>query len=187
MYIELIMKKMTELAQGKFTYTPTKEISPAVISDIYNSSPVYFGLMGKVSSSNQDSLLDSPLPMLIDPEKKVYLLIRQNDEAVALISGIVDYPEKDVVFLGWLIVHGQHLFQGIGRSNYQIFCDAVGSLGMKQIHILIEAQNQTAIIFWEGLGFKPKPGFAQKAVVYSTVGIEYYLDLQNGNKLVNPE
>lgn len=177
MYIELIMKKMTELAQGKFKYTPTKEISSAVISDIYNSSPVYFGLMGKVSNSNQDSLLDSPLPMPIDPEKKVYLLIRQNDEPVAFISCIVDYPEKDVVFLGWLIVHGQHLFQGIGRSNYLIFCEAVRSLGMKQIHILIEAQNQAAIIFWEGLGFKPYSGFAQKAAVYNNVGIEYYLDL----------
>ena len=168
---------MTELAQGKFAYTSTKEISPAVVSDIYNSSPVYFGLMGKVSSSNQDSLLDSPLPMPIDPDKKVYLLIRQNDEAVALISGIVDYPEKDVVFLGWLIVHGQRLFQGIGRSNYLIFCEAVSSLGMKQIHILIEAQNQAAIIFWEGLGFKPYSSFAQKASVYNNVGIEYYLDL----------
>jgi len=177
LYIELIMKKMTELAQGKFKYTPTKEISSAVISDIYNSSPVYFGLMGKVSNSNQDSLLDSPLPMPIDPEKKVYLLIRQNDEPVAFISCIVDYPEKDVVFLGWLIVHGQHLFQGIGRSNYLIFCEVVRSLGMKQIHILIEAQNQAAIIFWEGLGFKPYSSFAQKASVYNNVGIEYYLDL----------
>lgn len=177
MYIELIMKKMTELAQGKFKYTPTKEISSAVISDIYNSSPVYFGLMGKVSNSNQDSLLDSPLPMPIDPEKKVYLLIRQNDEPVAFISCIVDYPEKDVVFLGWLIVHGQHLFQGIGRSNYLIFCEVVRSLGMKQIHILIEAQNQAAIIFWEGLGFKPYSSFAQKASVCNNVGIEYYLDL----------
>jgi len=60
-------------------------------------------------------------------------------------------------------------------------------LGMKQIHILIEAQNQAAIIFWEGLGFKPNSGFAQKAATYNTVGIEYYLDLQDENKLVNPE
>ena len=179
MYTQLIMDKMTELAHGKFTYMPTKDISSEIISDLYNSSPVYFGLMGKISSNDLTPLLDSQSPIPVDPNKKVYLLIRQGSEAVALISCIIDSPSKNDVFLGWLIVHGQHLFQGIGRSNYQIFCEAVSDLGVKQIHILIEAQNQAAITFWEGLGFRPKSGFAQKAVVYNSVGIEYYLDIQN--------
>ena len=186
LYTQRLMQKMTELAQGKFTYTPTRVISPEVISDIYNSAPIYFGLMGKVISSDEGSLLDSRLPLPIDPEKKVYLLISQNGASVALLSCIVDYPTTDVVFLGWLIVHGQHLFQGIGRSNYQIFCEAVSSIGMKQINILIEAQNQAAITFWEGLGFKQTPVSIQRASVYSGVGIEYYFDLQGKDEITNP-
>lgn len=177
MYTQMIMERMTEFAQGKFIYLPTKEISAAVVADIYGSSPIYFGLMGKVISSNHGSLLDARLPKSIDPDKKVYLLVYQDGQVVALLDCIVDYPEKDVVFLGWLIVHGQHLFQGIGRANYQIFFEAVKSLGMKQIHILIEAQNEAEITFWTGLGFKQVPGSAQKAALYNHVGFEYYIDI----------
>lgn len=177
MYTKLIMEKMIELAQGRFTYTPTREVSPAVIADIYSSSPIYFGLTGKGINQDQGASLDSSLPEPIDPIKKVYLLISQGEEAVALLSCIIDFPKDGVVFLAWMIVHGKHLFQGVGRANYQIFCEAVRSLGMKQIHLLLEAQNQGEITFWEGLGFKPIPGSTQKAAAYGKLGIDYYIDL----------
>ena len=183
MYTQLILDKMTELAESKFTFKPTKDILPEIISDIYKSSPVFFGLMGKVISDDNDIIFNSNSPKLIDPEKKVYLLISQGNSPVALLNCIVDYPEDGAVFLGWLIVHGQHLFKGIGRSNYQFFFEAIKSLGMKEIHILIEAQNEAAITFWTGLGFKPVPGFAKKAAAYNGVGIEFFLDLPHGNEV----
>ncbi len=178
MYTKLIMDKMTELAKGKFTYRQTKEIPPEIISDLYNSSPVFFGLMGKVISEDNDITFDSNLPKPIDPEKKVYILISQENDPVALLNCIINYPEEGTVVLGWLIVHGQHLFKGIGRSNYKIFYEAMKSLGMKQIHILIEAQNEAAITFWTGLGFKQVPGFDNKADAYNGIGFEYFLDIQ---------
>lgn len=190
LFTQRIREKMAELAQGQFTYTPTKEVSPALISDIYNSGPLFFGLMGNVISRDQGSLSDFPLPMPIDPQNKVYLLISQNGAPVALLNCIVDYPGKDIVLLAWLIVHGQHLFQGIGRANYQFFCEAVSSLGMKQIHIRVEAQNQATITFWEGLGFKQISASEQSASAYNSdcsVCIEYYLDLKCKDKITNPE
>lgn len=187
MNTQLILDKMTEMVGGKFTYERTKDVLPEIISDIYNSSPVYFGLMGKVISDDQVLTLDSGSPKPIDPDKKVYLLISQNNKPVALLNCIFDYPEDGVVFLGWLIVHGQHLFKGIGRSNYQIFYEANKSFGIKQIHLLIEAQNEAATTFWTGLGFKPVPGFAKKIAADDGSGIEYCLDLQDGDGLVQPE
>jgi hypothetical protein len=177
----LIMKKMTEIAGGKFTYIDSREAPPAFITEIYDSSPVYFGLIGKVVDNNYGSVLDSNLPKPISPENKVYLIILENDMPVALLNCIVDYPEGGSVLLGWLLVHGQHLFQGIGRSNYDIFSEVVSSIGMKQIHILIEAHNHEAITFWEGLGFKKVPGADQRAAIYNNIGIEYYFELQDGN------
>jgi hypothetical protein len=177
MYTELIRQKMTELAEGKFTYKPTRDILPEVISDIYESSPVYFGLMGKIINDTQGVTLDANTEKPIDPAKKVYLLISEENHPVALLNCIIDYPEDGSVFLGWMIVHGQHLFKGIGRSNYQIFSRAIKSLGMKQIHILIETHNEAATTFWTGLGFKQVPGFAKKATAYDGIGTEYYLDL----------
>ncbi len=184
MYTQLILEKMTELAEGKFSYKPTRDILPEFISDIYKSSPVYFGLMGKVVSDAQGAPFDSSSPKPIEPDKKVYLLISQDNHPVALLNCIIDFPENSVVFLGWLIVHGQHLFKGIGRSNYQIFYETVKTLGFKQIHILIETHNEAATTFWTGLGFKQVPGFAKKAAAYDGIGIEYYLDVEPAVKQV---
>jgi len=186
MYTKLILEKMSELAEGKFTYKPTRDILPEVITDIYESSPVYFGLMGKVISDAQGLTLDASSAKPIDPEKKVYLLISEENYPVALLNCIIDYPEDGDVFLGWMIVHGQHLFKGIGRSNYQIFSEAIKSLGMKQIHILIEAHNEAATTFWTGLGFKQVPGFAKRAAAYDGIGTEYYLELDNEETLAQP-
>ena len=179
MYTQLILDKLTELAAGKFTYRQTKDILPEIISDIYKSSPVFFGLMGKAMSDDDDLTLDSNSPKPIDPKKKVYILISKDKHPVALLNCTVDCPEEGAVFLGWLIVHGQHLFKGIGRSNYQFFFEAIKSLGMKQIHILIEAHNEAAITFWTALGFTQVSGFAKKSGAYNGVGIEYFLEIQD--------
>jgi hypothetical protein len=187
MLTHLIMEKMTEIAGGKFTYMPLQDAPSADITNFYSSLPVYFGLMGTVVGNNQGSVLDFSLPKPIDPKNKIYLVMRQNDVPVALLNCIIDYPEDGSVLLGWLLVHGQHLFQGIGRSNYNIFSEAVSSIGMKQIHILIEAHNDVAITFWEGVGFKKTPGSAQKAAINNNFGIEYYFDLQDGNGIAHTE
>ncbi|MEA4812518.1 MAG: hypothetical protein VB108_08115 [Anaerolineaceae bacterium] len=184
-----IVKKMEDLAEGKFTYASAREIPPALIAEIYNSSPIYFGLVGKViqTAQNDLDLLNLPSQKAPDPEKKIYILIQQNDKPVALLNCILDYPEEGIVLLGWMMVNGNFVFQGIGRTNYQIFCNAMKELGMRQIRILIETQNKEAQTFWKSVGFRPIPGFAKQGKMYEHMAIEHYLDIDQGGSCIKPD
>lgn len=78
----------------------------------------------------------------------------EDDELIAIIDLITDYPDGSSVFIGWFMVEADMHNHGIGS---QIIADIRASAeagGYKNIYVGCIKKNTAAIAFWENQGFK---------------------------------
>lgn len=177
MQSRIVLEKMTELAAGEFTYKDSKDALPEHISEVYDSSPLYFGLMGRAIGTNSVLQSAGKAQKGSNLEEKIYLVIYRHGKPAALLMCALHSPAKGKASLGWILVHRKYLFQSIGRQNYLIFSEAMKSIGINQIRILIEPQNEKAAKFWTGLGFKKTPCSAEQGDGCVCGAAEYFLSL----------
>lgn len=133
-----------------------RRITESDITDVYKlckTNKRYYRYMGRIPTKESLTEIISNVPG-DNVKGKYFIGFYEDDNLVAIADIIIGYPESDDAFIGWLVVDGVLQGQGIGS---QIFADIranLKSIGIDYISLGCVRENENAIKFWEGQGFK---------------------------------
>jgi GNAT superfamily N-acetyltransferase len=91
-----------------------------------------------------------PGKQLVD--KRVWGIFK-NNQLLAVIESITDYPEKGFWFLGLFIIDEDFKKTGFSYHSYHYFEETLVPVGVNKIRLGVLAGNQTALRFWSKIGF----------------------------------
>lgn len=125
------------------------------IQKFMNESPDYFLMESGRPAVDEDvrSLLFD-LPPASPPENKYVLGLEYNGRLAAIMDVLKDYPESRILWIGLLLIHPDFRGQGLGREILRSLRVTVQKAGVREIRLGVLEENQSALVFWQKLGFK---------------------------------
>jgi GNAT superfamily N-acetyltransferase len=105
-------------------------------------------------SNAASALLQEYPPGKTADEKLVIGIYNPDDEMVAVLDAIRDYPAAGAWWLGLLLLDPPYRNQGLGRDVYQAFENWVIDQEGKGICLGVIEENTQAFKFWQSMGFK---------------------------------
>jgi hypothetical protein len=100
-----------------YTQITSKTLYPEILQ-VYKSNQDYFDL--SETSSINFAQIDKDVhakPDIVASEDKKYFLIKdKQNKPIAILDYLLNYPDKNTVFLGFLLVDKTCQSQGIGRA-----------------------------------------------------------------------
>lgn len=134
-----------------------RQITQADISDVYalcKSNQKYYEYTNDAPTVESLTEIISRIPEGAQTTDKYFVGFYKDNHLVSVLDLITGYPEKNDAFIGWFMVDGHLLRQGIGS---QIFADvraAMTGQGYDLLSLACEKANKEAIAFWQAQGFK---------------------------------
>lgn len=97
------------------------------------------------------------LPPGFDATGKHAMGLWDGTELVAFADVLFGYPDRSVLYIGLLVVHGAHQGTGLGRGLHDAILDRASTAGtVERIRLGIVATNAAvAQPFWQRLGYRP--------------------------------
>ena len=144
--------------QSLATGYDVRRITAADITDVYRLCKTnlrYYRTMHMVPTRESLTEVLTDLPGDMGTENKFFVGFYEDDDLIAVMDLITDYPDKHSAFIGWFMVNGKR--QGVGIGS-QIFADVRAALkgwGYEHISLGCVRENESAITFWQGQGFAP--------------------------------
>ena len=136
-----------------YDLVPITQENYTIAREVYNTNPGYFQLFDKVPS---DENILSTMRMVPDGygiEDKLFAALCENSEAVAVIDLLAGYPDKNNLWLGLFLVHGDLHSKGLGAAIVNGVVQAARSAGFVSIHLGVVKTNAGALNFWQKMGF----------------------------------
>ncbi len=133
-----------------------RKITESDITDVYKlckSNKHFYRYLGRVATKESLTEVLSNVSSGAG-DGKIFVGFYDNGKLIAIVDLIVGYPESDRAFIGWYVVDGELQRKGIGS---QIFADiraTLKSIGINGISLGCVKENEIAMAFWQGLGFK---------------------------------
>ncbi len=88
------------------------------------------------------------LPQGKSYDDKFYVGFFENKSLVAMMDLILDYPEKDIAFIGLFMTNIQYQHKGISSKIISEIVMYLKSLGYKKIRLGVDKGNQQSYSFW---------------------------------------
>lgn len=120
---------------------------------------------------NAKAIFES-LPPNCTYDDKFVFFIELNNGRIGLADLVFGYPEKEIAFIGLLLLDQKFHGQGLGRRSYQLIEEFTKSRGAKFIQLGVNDTNEVGMRFWPKLGFKingrsrPYEGLKVKSIVH---------------------
>ena len=104
----------------------------------------------------KDSILKDmeALPPNKSYDDKFYVGFFNNDNLIAIMDLILDYPETGIAFIGLFMTNTDYQNKGIGSNIINKITIYLKSLGYKKIHLGIDKGNLQSYNFWSKNNFK---------------------------------
>lgn len=93
------------------------------------------------------------LPQGIDYTNKYYVGFFENENLVSVMDLILDYPSKNIAFIGLLMVDLEYQNKGIGTKIVSECAKYLKKLGFNKIRIGVDIGNPQSNSFWKKNGF----------------------------------
>lgn len=94
----------------------------------------------------------------LPPEKKYddkfYAGFFENESLVAIMDLILDYPEKEIAFIGLFMTNKQYQHKGVSSKIISETVVYLKSLGYKKIRLGVDKGNPQSYSFWAKNHFK---------------------------------
>lgn len=87
------------------------------------------------------------------PSDKFNFCIIHNNQIVALVDVVRDYPDDHIWWIGLLLIHPSYRGTGLGGRIYRLLEHLVCSMRGKEIRLGVLAENEPALHFWKRMGF----------------------------------
>ena len=125
----------------------------AEIQDLYVRCTAFVELVeGRPPVSHEGGdLLHAKPPGVKDEDKLVFGLF-DNGRMIGAIDVLRGYPEPDNWYLGLLMLSPDTRNRGLGAQAYAATREWVAANGGKTIRLVVQAQNDAALRFWERQG-----------------------------------
>lgn len=134
--------------------TVSKDLLEEVL-DIYNTNAEYFKISSGKKPSIETIIEDkNELPPSLKMEDKNYKLIKKDGLNIGIVDYLEGYPAEDIVYIGLLMIHGDHHRQGYGRAFIDKFARDMKSKGYKILRLGVLKQNKKTFKFWTKMGFR---------------------------------
>lgn len=146
-----------DIATLSSQYT-VRKITEADISPVYRlakSNSKYYEYMNTVPTRESLTEVISELPEGASPNSKHFVgFYNADDVLVAVMDLITGYPESDDAFIGWLMVDGDMQGRGVGSGIFADVRAAMKAAGYDYLSLGCMAENEEALKFWHGQGFR---------------------------------
>jgi len=115
----------------------------------------YMKVEGVPKMENTAKAVFESLPPSCSYEDKFVFFIEFNKIRIGVVDLVFGYPEKEVAFLGLLLI-GQNFYgQGLGSKSCELVEKFAKERGAKKLQLGVNDTNDVGIKFWSKLGFKP--------------------------------
>ena len=123
--------------------------------NIYLKNDYYFSKISDVSQniSNIEEDIET-IPDGVHKNQKNYKLISFNDEILGVVDYLTDYPEKNTVLIGFLIIKNDKQKQGLGTKIFRYLENSFKNKNFLKIRIGVLVDNQIGLSFWKKQNFK---------------------------------
>ena len=123
--------------------------------NIYLKNDYYFSKISDASQniSNIEEDIET-IPDGVHKNQKNYKLISFNDEILGVVDYLTDYPEKNTVLIGLLIIKNDKQKQGLGTKIFRYLENSFKNKNFLKIRIGVLVDNQIGLSFWKKQNFK---------------------------------
>ena len=123
--------------------------------NIYLKNDYYFSKISDASQniSNIEEDIET-FPDGVHKNQKNYKLISFNDEILGVVDYLTDYPEKNTVLIGLLIIKNDKQKQGLGTKIFRYLENSFKNKNFLKIRIGVLVDNQIGLSFWKKQNFK---------------------------------
>ena len=123
--------------------------------NIYLKNDYYFSKISDASQniSNIEEDIET-IPDGVHKNQKNYKLISFNDEILGVVDYLIDYPEKDTILIGLLIIKNDKQKQGLGTKIFRYLENSFKNKNFLKIRIGVLVDNQIGLSFWKKQNFK---------------------------------
>ncbi|WP_462422500.1 GNAT family N-acetyltransferase [Fusobacterium pseudoperiodonticum] len=123
--------------------------------NIYLKNDYYFSKISDASQniSNIEEDIET-IPDGVHKNQKNYKLISFNDEILGVVDYLTDYPEKDTILIGLLIIKNNKQKQGLGTKIFRYLENSFKNKNFLKIRIGVLVDNQIGLSFWKKQNFK---------------------------------
>ena len=123
--------------------------------NIYLKNDYYFSKISDASQniSNIEEDIET-IPDGVHKNQKNYKLISFNDEILGVVDYLTDYPEKNTVLIGLLIIKNDKQKQGLGTKIFRYLEKLFRNKKFLKIRIGVLVDNEIGLSFWKKQNFK---------------------------------
>ena len=94
------------------------------------------------------------IPNGVQKNQKNYRLISFNDEILGVVDFLTDYPEKDIILIGFFITKNDKQKQGLGTRIFRYLEKSFKNKKFLKIRIGVLVDNEIELSFWKKQNFK---------------------------------
>ena len=94
------------------------------------------------------------IPNGVQKNQKNYKLISFNDEILGVVDFLTDYPEKDIILIGFFIIKNDKQKQGLGTRIFRYLENLFKDKKFLKIRIGVLVDNEIGLSFWKKQNFK---------------------------------
>lgn len=123
--------------------------------NVYLKNDYYFSKISDASQniSNIEEDIET-IPNGVQKNQKNYRLISFNNEILGVVDYLTDYPEKNTILIGLLIIKNNRQKEGIGTKIFRYLENSFKDKNFLKIRIGVLVDNQIGLSFWKKQNFK---------------------------------
>ncbi|WP_432406496.1 GNAT family N-acetyltransferase [Wukongibacter sp. M2B1] len=87
-------------------------------------------------------------------DKMVIGIYDEDDTLIGIIEGLREYPQKDIWYIGLMMIAKNKRKQGIGEKSYKAFEKWASKYNVNSIRLGVLEKNTIGLGFWEKVGFR---------------------------------
>ena len=123
--------------------------------NIYLKNDYYFSKISdnlpSISAVEEDM---KTIPNRVQKNQKNYRLISFNNEILGVVDYLIDYPEKDIILIGFFIIKNDKQKEGIGTKIFRYLENSFKDKNFLKIRIGVLVDNKIGLSFWKKQNFK---------------------------------
>ena len=123
--------------------------------NIYLKNDYYFSKISdnlpSISAVEEDM---KTIPNGVQKNQKNYRLISFNNEILGVVDYLTDYPEKNIILIGFFIIKNDKKKQGLGTKIFRYLENLFKDKKFLKLRIGVLVDNEIGLSFWKKQNFK---------------------------------
>lgn len=149
-----VIEELKKRIEG-YDIKPITEENYMEVMGVYESNQEYSKLSEGREVEPEDCLsCIREIPPGFDLSSKFFVGLWENNKAAAVLDFLIGYPNKENVWIGLLMIHGDMQGKSLGRKIASAVFEATENMGFSSVQLGVLDNNIKALSFWEGLGYK---------------------------------